>query len=855
VITKPEDVQKGLLETYHDNETAGHPGATRTYHQTAQGYWWPGLRKYVRAYVKGCGICQQNKINTHPNRPTLHPISPPENPDPFKVISVDLITKLPDSKGNDTILTITDQGSTKAVILIPCNETMGTEQLAHLYKKHAFPFIGIPSKLISDRDVWFTSRLFQEICRQLGVRQNISSAYHPETDGQSERTNQTVETALRIFGNYRQDDWSDWLPIVQYQLNSHVSNTTGFTPFEIWMGYIPRAHQPDRVSGMPEVQKRKEQLFEVRKQAQESMTRAQQSWAKKKRPHKPYAKGEKVWLKGKNLRTSHPTTKLRPRRFGPFKVTEVLGPTTYRLDLPSMWKIHNAFHGALLSPYQETEEHGVNFTEPPPELIEGEPEYEVEKILGSRRHGQGRKLQFLVQWKGYAPAHNSWEPQTNIHAPELIKEFYQEEPMAIKRVAMGTIPTANEPHPMASHLLTPPSLPSLRYPSDSESDDFYLYKPPQDDSFEFIGATRPHSRNRVTNGNGTDDTPLPRSMPSPEVPAGTPQLIVCDEDSGRTIEDPDLPISLDATYPGPLWFRLADVPGHPSFQIIIGDQIVTLPYLRYQECNGEPFLLGTEGKGRPVHFRPVILNPSSNVEGSLYDDRDLDILTQDPTFNTDLAQALNQVGDPSVTAEVARFRALNAQLTVITSRATLFDKMCKALVDIQKERQALDKEFLHHLEGSKQRLIAGRAKSRVAKQVDILNQNGELRAKYYRVREHQRPYLARQHSTIVNDDKLLKTTEAQEKMDEYSLFKARMVEKRQKRHTCHWCNIRGHFNKACPVPHSRCHNVCNVPIEHAYYSPKACPWPPKRTRKPGRPRKFYSPPPVASLNDSNMMDV
>jgi len=112
--------------------------------------------------------------------------------------------------------------------------------------------------------------------------------------------------------------------------------------------------------------------------------RAQQSWAKEKRLHKPSAKGEKIWLEGKNLRMLHPTTKLRPRRFGPFKITEVLGPTTYRLDLPPTWKIYNTFHGALLSPYQETEEHGANFTEPLPDLIEGEPEYEVEKILGAR---------------------------------------------------------------------------------------------------------------------------------------------------------------------------------------------------------------------------------------------------------------------------------------------------------------------------------------------------------------------------------------------------------------------------------------------------------------------------------------
>jgi len=486
---------------------------------------------------------------------------------------------------------------------------------------------------------------------------------------------------------------------------------------------------------------------------------------------------------------SHPTTKLRPRRFGPFKVTKVLGPTTYRLELPPAWKIHNTFHSALLSPYQETEEHGANFMEPLPKLVEGEPEYKVEKILRLRRHGRGCRLQFLVQWKGYTPAHNSWEPHANIHAPELIKEFYQEEPMAIKRATMGTTPTASEPSPMASHLPSPPLLPSLAYPSNSKSYNYHLYQPEDDGPFLFIGATQTHSQGRVTNGNSTDDTPLPKSTPSPEAPEGMLQLILCNEESGGTTVDFDLPLSPDATYLGPLWFCLADVPGHPSFQIIIGDQIVTLPYLQYQECNGKPFLLGTKGKGRPVHFRPAILNPSNNVKGSLYNNRDLDILIQDPTFNTDLAQALNQVSDPLVTAEVTRFRALNAQLLVITSCAALFDKMCKALVDIQKEQQALDKEFLQHLEGSKQRLITGRAKLQVAKQIDKLNQEGELRAKFYQVREPQHPYIPHHHSNVIDDNKLLKVAEAQEKVDEYSLYKARMVEKRQKQHTCRWCNI------------------------------------------------------------------
>ena len=114
---------------------------------------------------------------------------------------------------------------------------MTTTQLAELFKDKAFPYTGLPSKIISDRDTRLTSHLAKEICQQLDVEQNISTAYHPQTDGQSEKTNQHVETALRIFTNYQQDDWAQWLPIVQYMINSRISETTKYAPYELWMGY------------------------------------------------------------------------------------------------------------------------------------------------------------------------------------------------------------------------------------------------------------------------------------------------------------------------------------------------------------------------------------------------------------------------------------------------------------------------------------------------------------------------------------------------------------------------------------------------------------------------------------------
>jgi transposase InsO family protein len=147
-------------------------------------------------------VCQQNKAITHPNQPPLNLIKPMGSLEPFKTISVDLIVKLSESKGFDSILTITDQGSTKAVILIPYREAMSVEDLAKEYKAKAFPYIRLPSHLISDQDMCFTSKMFKELCEQLRIKQNLSSAYHLQTDGESECTNQTVEVALRIFCNY-----------------------------------------------------------------------------------------------------------------------------------------------------------------------------------------------------------------------------------------------------------------------------------------------------------------------------------------------------------------------------------------------------------------------------------------------------------------------------------------------------------------------------------------------------------------------------------------------------------------------------------------------------------------------------
>jgi len=153
VVVAKNKLRRGVISLFHDHVTAGHPGITKTLQLLAQYYWWPNMKTFVTEYIKGCATCQMNKVNTHPNYPPLFPILPAENARPFETIAMDFITKLPQSGGYDTILTVTDTDCSKASIFIPCHETIDSEGVALLYVNHVIPHYSIPQKIISDRDV------------------------------------------------------------------------------------------------------------------------------------------------------------------------------------------------------------------------------------------------------------------------------------------------------------------------------------------------------------------------------------------------------------------------------------------------------------------------------------------------------------------------------------------------------------------------------------------------------------------------------------------------------------------------------------------------------------------------------
>jgi hypothetical protein len=236
-------------------------------------------------------------------------------------------------------------------------------------------------------------KFMRELCKQLHIEQNISSTYHPQMDEQSERMNQWLEQYLWVYGNFQQNDWASLLPLAQFVHNAWPSKVTKMTPFDLLMGHTPNVWQTKTTSTLPDLTRRKEWLLVTRDCAQEAIKKAQKMVMKRnmkqkgQRAYEPYKEGDLVWLDGKNLHTSHPTQKLAPKRYGPFKVVDVINPVSFQLELPLQWKqkkVHPVFHASLLSPYKETEEHSENFPEPPPDLVEGEEEYEVEQVLDSR---------------------------------------------------------------------------------------------------------------------------------------------------------------------------------------------------------------------------------------------------------------------------------------------------------------------------------------------------------------------------------------------------------------------------------------------------------------------------------------
>ena len=280
-----------------------------------------------------------------------------------------------------------------------------------------------------------------QLYRLLGIEGNPSTAYHPQTDGQTERVNTELETYLRAFVNYRQDDWEEWLPLAEFAYNDKWHLTTGQTPFFLnsvqhpWKGIEPPPKGKNEAT-----QQFADQIWEICKEAtamaEKAAAKQKEQYNKKKAPARNYMPGDRVWLDSRNITTTRPSKKLDDKHVGPFEVTGKTGAAAYKLKLPVTWKRkHPVFNEGLLKPYRPPAFPGQNKPLPPiPDIVDNELEYEVEKVLDSRM--KRGKLEYLVHWKGYPNEERTWEPEANLgNAKAAVTEFHRQYPNAPRRVS------------------------------------------------------------------------------------------------------------------------------------------------------------------------------------------------------------------------------------------------------------------------------------------------------------------------------------------------------------------------------------------------------------------------------------
>src|SRR6266478_3976142 len=314
--------------------------------------------------------------------------------------------------------------------------------------------------MISDRDPRFTSHFGKALSEKLGIERNLSTAFHPQTDGLSERKNQWIEQYLRLVTSNDPKGWTHWLALATTVHNNRINTTTGLSPNQILFRYNPTLNS-DKVlqthNALVE-----SQIQTMTKNRADAIRALNKVAEQKGPPPAQFHLREQVWLDASHLKLPHQKAKLTPKCLGPFKIIQEISPVAYRLELPPNWRIHNVFHTSLLTPYYETTAHGPNFTQPPPDLINREEEYEVERIVAHRQFRRSKRLQYLIKWKGYPESDNTWEPADQVHAPELIKHYQSARTHQSSAVHLQS--ASGKTHRSAlpqSHIKTPKALPHL----------------------------------------------------------------------------------------------------------------------------------------------------------------------------------------------------------------------------------------------------------------------------------------------------------------------------------------------------------------------------------------------------------
>jgi len=313
---------------------------------------------------------------------------------------------------------------------LPCTKEIDGRQFSELCMKEIFRLHGLPKDIITDRGSIFTSDLWKETTKQLGIEQRLSTAFHPQTHGQTEWMNSTLEQYLRAYINYQQDNWKELLPMAEFAYNNGYQESIKRRPFFANYGVNPEYQTIGHL--MQGKIAPAEDMSQLHDTLQAEMTEAQLRYKEYydagRKPDPNLQSGDMVWLLPRNIRTTRPCKKLDYKKIGPFKIWARIGESAYKLDLPPSMRIHNTFHISLLELYHDDKFSSQRTQPPPPIIIEGEPEYELEQITDSPLHYG--KLQYRAKWNGYPLDQDKvWYPYENFKNANIARQqFHQRYP-------------------------------------------------------------------------------------------------------------------------------------------------------------------------------------------------------------------------------------------------------------------------------------------------------------------------------------------------------------------------------------------------------------------------------------------
>ncbi|KAG1929330.1 retrotransposable element [Pimephales promelas] len=414
----PTRLRLSLMDSVHTSLGSGHPGSQVTLSLVQQRYWWPGMAQDVSRYVRGCSVCAMAKVPRHLPEGKLTPLPIPTRP--WSHLGVDFVTDLPRSNNHTCILVVVDRFS-KACKLIPLPGLPTAFETAEALFQYVFRNFGIPEDVVSDRGPQFISRVWKAFFNLLGISVSLTSGYHPQSNGQTERKIQEIGRYLRSYCHDHQDCWSRYLPWAEYAQNSLRQSTTGLTPFQALSRLITGVRPSSAYSGTnlhcfpgPRAVRRHKSQADVRRASTPQ-----------------YHPGQLVWLSTRDIRLRQPCRKLSPRYIGPFAIQRQINPVTYRLTLPAHYRIAPTFHVSLLKPYTNpltpsSPGSGAADVPPPPVDPEDDNIYQVREILDSRR--RGGLLEYLVDWEGFGVEERCWVQREDILDPTLLQDFHSAHP-------------------------------------------------------------------------------------------------------------------------------------------------------------------------------------------------------------------------------------------------------------------------------------------------------------------------------------------------------------------------------------------------------------------------------------------